>query len=194
MELYSIVADIFSKESETRQSIQIHSDQAGARMQCHVTSSSIPTIVIQRPAARTNKSIRHSVLRPIRRSARIAPPMIYPFSAPSLYVLNAAAQSKSQDIDHLTADLISYNVDAAVSRNIPTASSKSTTTSCFEEIKCDDEQVVLLCTCCRSSSRPAGPIQLTTTHMNFSGFASGITHSSGLYIILSSPSSTNSTC
>jgi hypothetical protein len=78
------------------------------------TSSTIPTILGHRPTARSKNPIRHSVLRPICRSARITPPVINPLSAPSLYVLNAAALSKPQAIDHLAADLTSYHIDAAV--------------------------------------------------------------------------------
>ena len=79
------------------------------------TSSPIPVIVGHRPMRhQSSNSNRHSVLRQIRREGLNNCGVIKPLTALSLYVLHAAALSKPQATDHLSADLNSYNSDVAV--------------------------------------------------------------------------------
>jgi hypothetical protein len=79
------------------------------------TLSAILTIIGNRPTPVVSRDAhRDSVLRPIRRAVLPKRSVVSLFSVPSLFVLDAAASSKPQAVEHLAVDLQSYNTDVSV--------------------------------------------------------------------------------
>ena len=167
-------------------SLSIALDSASAPQSItEATSSFIPTIVGHRPTAQTGNPIRHSVSRSMRRSARITSPVINSLSAPSLYVLNATTLSEPHAIDYLAADLDSYHVDATVITETHFKSKHSDSVvgvSGYTVFRRDRAQrrregvALYVLSTIQSSVWTSGLTQLTTKHMNLSGFASATTH------------------
>jgi len=67
----------------------------------------------RRPLAASSSSTRQKVLVDVLQRDMVAPRSTQA-SPPSLYVLNAAAITKPHAIEHLAAELMSYNIDVAV--------------------------------------------------------------------------------